>query len=202
MTNNSMAVVSTVGATLASDGWVCTEVRPSWADVVAWCLVAPDQTVRLVATPATDGSIVADLTGHPVGHLSAAIWTLTITDPDAAHLIAVARAAAADRLRAVLSLANHLEGSGWKLEADESQLGALCQMTSARSRTLTRLAGTEEVPGGWVVEGDGLRGAATDGVPIAVLAVLAAGLSEATAPGSVPVAYAAERPEAPEPDAS
>lgn len=199
MTNNSMATVSTVGATLASEGWTSAEVRSSQVDAMVWVLTAPDQTVRLVLTQTTDEPIVADLTGHPVGHLRAAIWTLSITDPDAAHLLAIARAAAADSLRAVLSLASRLERSGWKLEADKSQPGPLCQMTSTRSRTLTHLAGTEEVPGEWVVDGDGLRGAATDGIPIAVLAVLAAEPSESATPRSVRMASAAERPEAPEP---
>jgi len=50
---SSAAIISTVGATLASEGWV--EVRPPRADASSIAFASPEVTFRLVVTGPPDG---------------------------------------------------------------------------------------------------------------------------------------------------
>ena len=172
MTTDSPTFVSAISATLTCEGWALAEVRTPQPGDSAAAFTGPDRTVRLTITHEPGEPIVAELTGHAAGCPSAPIWSATITDPTETQLLATVRAAAEDRLRAVLNLASRLQKASWKLNVDESS-ETLCQITSAGGRTLTRLDSAGDTPGGWVLDCDGLQADASDGIPTSVLAALA-----------------------------
>ena len=199
MTTSSTTIISTVSATLTLEGWA--EVRPPLADASAIAFSSPELTIRLVVTDTPGGQPAAELTGHRVGDPSTAIWSLSVTDPTEAHLLEVGarrrRLPPARRARSSRpSGGSWLDGGGWR-----AGLPGPVQMASADGRALIRLRDVEDVPGGWAIDGDGVRADATDNVPGAVLAALATvprGESEGISYSSP--ALEAERPEPPEPD--
>jgi hypothetical protein len=189
MTNeaDAAALIAAIDTALRAEHWTPANVRtpPSGMSATAW--TGPDHTVHLMVTYAPDESITADLTGHPAGHPADAIWSLSITDPDEQSLLAATRAAAEARLREVVGFAHRLQRAGWTLAADDKPTGTLCRITSADGQcVVTRLNGTETEPGGWILDGDGLRADATDGTPVAVLAAMATAIRTVPEAGSAP----------------
>ncbi|MEY9859772.1 hypothetical protein ABH935_005405 [Catenulispora sp. GAS73] len=132
-----------------------------------------DRTARLLITSAPGESTTAVLTGHPVGQSKNTLWTISITNPTPDQIIAAASAAARIRLAAILAMVDNLRLNSWNLDND-APAGTLCLLKSpGEKRSITRLNGTDNQPGGWLVNGDGLNVEATDGTPESVLEALA-----------------------------
>lgn len=196
MTTSSTAITSNVNATLASEGWA--EVRPPQVGAPAIAFTGPELIIRL----APGGHPAAELTGHPIGCPSSAIWSLSVAGTTEAHLLDIARVAADSRPLSVFDLAGHLAGAGWTVDASGPSSPFACpMMASADGRALIRLRSAEDLLGGWAIDGDGFHADATDNVPAAAPAVPTTAPQRESVEASDPrLALEAGRPEPPEPD--
>ena len=112
MTTDPTGFISAIGTTLTAESWTRVEDSAPSAEACATVYTGPDRTTRLAITSTPGEPRTAELTGHPARHPTTTIWSLSITDPTAAQLLPIARAAAHHRLREVLTVADRLQQAG------------------------------------------------------------------------------------------
>lgn len=169
-----VTLLTAIGTALEAEHWTRTELCASPQNVSAAAWTYLDGTVELLLTSAPDEPPMAELTGHPVGHPTIAIWTLCITDPSRDQVLAAARAAVSVGRGELWQTAVRLHKAGWICHADDASPAAPYRLRSPdERRVIAHIAGSTDQPGCWMLEGRDLRADASDGTPATVITALA-----------------------------